>query len=194
MSLFDNLSFWWDGASTLAMHPTGQSMGTFYGTFTTTSVLDRDGIYRNKYNFTDATTYIDIGTGFVPSVKTGIVWAYFTTINSGNIMAYAGGVDIIKAASTTTIGSGMSSPTIYVNGVNGTTVDTGSWYMLAATSSTGTSGRVYINNGTGYGHVCKYGEIIYFSTVLDASQIKAIYDLTSTKYIYPHQRGERWND
>jgi hypothetical protein len=188
MSLLENCFAYWDGKSLSAVIGNGLFATSGSPTYTTVDRLNVAGTYR----FPNATSdYLTSSTITSSTAKTAIVWIYIDTIVSTKsiLMHY---IDCLNTTSTSTIGSEWNTPTLYVNGIATTTISSGVWMMIAATSAGGsTSTQPRINNGTNTGLVCTVGECFLYSTVLSAGEIAALYAITKNKYIYPFQRGER---
>ena len=189
MSLFENCFAYWNGKSLSAVIGGGVFVASGSPTYTTVDRFNIAATYRFP---TAASDYLTSSAITSATAKTAVVWIYIDSIVTTKSIIYHG-ADAINTASTSTIGSAYTTPTLYVNGVAGTTITDSNWIMLAVTSATGSAAtQPRVNNGTNTGLVCTVGEVFFFSSVLTAEQIKALYDLTKSKYIYPYQRGERW--
>jgi hypothetical protein len=186
--MFENCFAYWDGKSLSAVIGGGLFTASGSPTYTTVDRFNIAATYRFP---TAASDYLTSSAITSATAKTALIWIYIDSIVTTKSILYHG-ADAINTASTSTIGSEWTSPTLYVNGAATTTISSGAWIMLAVTSATGSAAtQPKINNGTNTGLVCTVGEVWLFSTVLSAAEIAALYAITKSKYIYPFQRGER---
>lgn len=108
------------------------SVGTSYGdnnSFTTN--ISTAG---NALDFDGVDDYIDVGIG-PTSIKTVEFW-----VNPSSTTEYyidLNGTEYISSSTGTISASGFTSPTIRVNGVESTTIVSGSWQHISITTSTG---------------------------------------------------------
>lgn len=105
-----------------------------------------------------------------------------------------GGTHYISANVGTLSATGFSTPTIYVNGVATTTLASGSWQFITATTATGFSASsVSIGKrSTSYGDG-KFGEFALFTGALTASEVMGIYQVMLKKPIQnPHNLRSYW--
>lgn len=164
----------WSGGSTTMTIPESQAVNP-----EGTPAIDgtnRFGTPNSCYTITNANAqYFNIGATPTFASKTAIFWIKPASFPAASNSLVYTGADLLKVSNGGTVSSSMSSPTIYVNGVTGNSISTGSWVMLAATSATASSGRMYINNGAGYGITGLMGELTVYSDTLSESEIYNIY-------------------
>lgn len=222
MSLFENCVGYWD------MSTNANDIMNIRGATTLTNASqtndDRFKISNHTYTLTDAgkisfASAYSIAEG---SPFTFVLWYKGTSVGSiESIYTYefigASSPNIrMKIYNTNKLAAIVYSGAWRV-ALSTTTINDGSWHMLALTQgSTGGTTRVYVD-GVSEGSIAyvssgsgatsfnaiganqsttatagDYGECMAFSSDIGTGGVKALYDLTSKKYIYPYQRGERW--
>lgn len=121
--------------------------------------------------------YVNV-SGSVAGVKTVSFWVKPTTTTTSLAVlnGAAGNASISVSAGTISAGAGFSSPTIYVNGVQSSTLVANSWQLVTITTSSGiTASNIMIGRvNTGYldGFI---DEFRIYGSALSVAQIKSIY-------------------
>ncbi len=95
-----------------------------------------EGKYGNALKFDGSTDYVDVGTG-PTAVNTVSFWINPTTTTEYPIDL--NGTAYVWVNSGTVTAEGVTSPTIYVNGVPSTTVTAGAWQHISVTTATALS-------------------------------------------------------
>jgi len=90
------------------------------------------GKYGGSLNFDGTDDYVSVGTG--SSANSVSFWAKPTS-NTASMVQLATGIGVTASSGVITA-PGFTSPTIYVNGIPGSTLTADTWQMITVTSAT----------------------------------------------------------
>lgn len=183
-SLFSTCSNRWVGSSGVI----GGINLTLNGTPTLTT--DRFGLPR-CYDLNGSSQYLTATISQTIKSICGWINPDSTTLE---IIDLDGGTHYISATAGTLSTTGFSTPTIYVNGVSTTTLGSGSWQFITATTATGFSASSISigKRSTSYGDG-KFGEFALFTGALTAAEVLGMYQTITKKPLQnPHNLRAYW--
>jgi hypothetical protein len=132
------------------------------------------------YSFTAATPYTDIGTG-PTSVKTVSFWVYPKTTTE-YFVNLTSTTDYIWASSGTVTVTGFSSPMIYVDGVQTSTLVANKWQHITVTTETAeNASNLDIGRTLDADYMRgKIDDVRVYTRALSADEIKRLYKIGAT--------------
>ncbi len=157
------------------------SLGGFTGTVTGTDIAPT----YPGFTFNNTDDFIDVGTG-PAAVNTILMWVKVTNVEATEYAIDLNGDDYLSiiTGTLTKTGFGGGGPTLYVDGVAGTSVPENQWALIGSSDSVPQNatdldiGRV---EGQGWFNG-SIGETLLFNRQLSAAEIKSVYELTKWRY------------
>ena len=171
-----------NGAPTSGVLLHDESDSGFIGTMTNSPVASYPG-----FDFVAGSSmYIDIGTG-PASVKTVSLWIKLDDISGDEFVIDMNGSDYLAVGSGVVTVIGFTAPTLYVNGVVGTsgviTIPALTWSHIAITDTTASNATdLDIGRVTGFYFDGLIADVLLYSRVLGADEIMSLYSIQKHKY------------
>jgi len=178
LHLDDGLVGWWkldespSGAADEIQDFSGNANhGTSAGTMTSADSVS--GKLGNALDFDGVDDFVDIGsTG--QTVNTASFWIFADDISRG-IVDFDGGTHSVEVAAGTITATGFDTPTIFVDGVAGSTISADEWHFISITTATGfTATDLKIGKETTF-FDGKIDDFKIYSRALSAAEISALY-------------------
>ena len=134
-----------------------------------------------SFNGTD--DFVDVGN-HAGAIKTVLFWVNATSIGGFDYPLDLNGTDYIVINSGDVGANGFAGSTIYVDGVQATTITAGSWHLIGLTIATAkTASDLDIGRVGGVGlFTGTIGDVMLFSAVLNDAEMKSIFEITRRRY------------
>ncbi len=135
------------------------------------------------FSFNGTDDFIDVGN-HGGAIKTVGLWIHPISI-AGNdyCIGFDGGTSFVFINEGTVETNELINPTIYINGVVTSSVNAGKWQYLTVSFNAITASDLDIGRVEGQGlFTGKIGETMLFDRVLDATDVKSIFELTRWRY------------
>jgi hypothetical protein len=172
------VAYWkFDDASGTTAQDNGAN--NYDGTVSNATWQTEDLCISGKCLYFNGTTASVTVSSTIASVKTVSFWVKSTSGNASLIDLNA--ANTITATGSAITANGFSSPTIYVNGVAGSTLTANTWQMVTVTTATAINASTIEIGSVGAGFTTGFiDEVRFFDYALSTDQIKTLYAAKST--------------
>ena len=134
------------------------------------------GKYGNASNYNGSSQYLSTATT-ISGVQTVSFWANPAS-TTDNYINLASGV-YINSSSGTISATGVTSPTIYVNGAISSTIAASTWSLVTVTTNTAISASSFETgraNGSYYGNGSKLDDVRIYNRALSPREVRDLYN------------------